>query len=55
MWHGAPTGVASMQTAGQLRLRFRVYIPLGLQRDNGKENGIYRDSRDYIGVIKKWL
>ena len=30
------------------------HIPLGLQRDNGKENGNYRDSRDYIGVIKKW-
>ena len=26
-------------------------IPLGLSRDNGKENGNYRDYRGYIGII----
>ena len=25
---------------------------LGLSRDNGKENGNYRDDRDYIGLIQ---
>ena len=24
---------------------------VGLHRDNGKENGNYRDNRDYIGII----
>ena len=28
---------------------------LGLYRDNGKENGSYRDDRVYIGLIKSHI
>ena len=38
MWHGAPTGVASMQTAGQLRLRFRGYM--GVSQNYGYHFGV---------------
>ena len=29
-------------------------VILGLYRDNGKENGIYRDYRDYIRLGLYW-
>ena len=47
--------VAQMHFA---KVGFRVYSPpkvdrviLGLYRENGKENGNYKDYRDYVGFI----
>ena len=40
-----------METTGTTGIMLCIRVILGLYWDNGKENGSYRDYRDYIGVI----
>ena len=43
--------VQAQQLGSKGWLGFSMVGKIGLYRDNGKENGNYRDYRDYVGYI----